>query len=215
MRRAPARLRQESRSRKSSECSVLAARGRARTTTSLPSRTSLSRHACRSRRVTRLRTTATPTDRLTTNPSLGSPLVASACTTTVGEPARRPRRVMAAKSRDRVSRDDKGSTKRVRERRARSGSEARATLASTVGEDGPSRSCAHPKPEAVSLVPATVVRLKRALAHEGGSTVGTTTGLSPCFRSPPERPRQVVSSGRYRSGGGPSHDTGGRQRGQT
>lgn len=98
------------------------------------------------------------------------------------DPARRPRRLIVAKSRERLRREERGSTRS--ERRARSGSEARATLASTVREDRAARARTHSQPKAVCLVPATVVWLEGALAHEGGSTMGTTTGLSPCFHRP-------------------------------
>jgi hypothetical protein len=46
-----------------------------------------------------------------------------------------------------------------------SGREALATLGTTRCEDGAARAGAHPKTEAVLLVPATVVRLERPLAH--------------------------------------------------
>ncbi len=76
---------------------------------------------------------------------------------------------------------------------ARSGSEARATLASTVREDRAAGARAHPQPKAVRLVPATVVWLERALAHEGGSTMGTAAGLSPSFTDPAARPGGVAA----------------------
>lgn len=44
--------------------------------------------------------------------------------------------------------------------------EAVATLTATGGQDGATRTGAHPQTEAVLLVPATVVRLVRTLAHE-------------------------------------------------
>lgn len=46
-----------------------------------------------------------------------------------------------------------------------SGRQALATLATTRGEDRTARAGAHPKTEAVLLVPTTVVRLERPLAH--------------------------------------------------
>jgi hypothetical protein len=46
-----------------------------------------------------------------------------------------------------------------------SGREALATLRTTRCEDGAARTGAHPKTEAVLLVPTTVVRLERPLAH--------------------------------------------------
>src|SRR5215218_3164820 len=61
-----------------------------------------------------------------------------------------------------------GSTRATRgghRRGRRSGREALATLATAGGDDGATRTGAHPKTEAVLLVPATVVRLERPLAH--------------------------------------------------
>jgi hypothetical protein len=46
-----------------------------------------------------------------------------------------------------------------------SGREALATLRTTGCEDGATGTGAHPKTEAVLLVPTTVVRLERPLAH--------------------------------------------------
>jgi hypothetical protein len=68
--------------------------------------------------------------------------------------------------------DGAGSTKAARYGHRRwgvspdgSGRQALATLAATGGEDGAARAGAHPKAEAVLLVPTTVVRLERPLAH--------------------------------------------------
>src|SRR3954469_2913922 len=76
----------------------------------------------------------------------------------VGRPARRPDRTTAVNSGRRRRRACAGNT---------SGGEVLATLAPTTGEDRPARAGTHPQPEAVGLGPAAVVRLERALAHEG------------------------------------------------
>src|SRR5687767_829343 len=76
----------------------------------------------------------------------------------VGRPARRPVRTTTVKSGRRRRRACAGST---------SGGELVATLATAGGEDGAPGPGAHPQPEAVGLGPAAVVRLERALAHEG------------------------------------------------
>src|SRR4029450_6282505 len=76
----------------------------------------------------------------------------------VGRPARRPDRTTAVNSGRRRRRACAGST---------SGGELGATLGPATGEDGAAGPGAHPQPEAVGLGPATVVRLERALAHEG------------------------------------------------
>ena len=56
----------------------------------------------------------------------------------------------------------------------RSGREALAALVTTGGDDGAPRTGAHPKTEAVLLVPATVVRLERPLAHWNDSGYSRT-----------------------------------------
>src|SRR5215210_8084561 len=76
----------------------------------------------------------------------------------VGRPTRRPDRTTAVNSGRRRRRACAGNT---------SGGELLAALAPTAGDDRPARAGAHPQPEAVGLGPATVVRLERALAHEG------------------------------------------------
>jgi hypothetical protein len=62
-----------------------------------------------------------------------------------------------------------------------SGRQALATLATTGGEDGAARTGAHPKTEAVLLVPATVVRLERPLAHwnDSGTCLEITLSTDP------------------------------------
>src|SRR5215212_733907 len=76
----------------------------------------------------------------------------------VGRPARRPDRTTAVISGRRRRRACAGNT---------SGGELLAALATTAGDDRAARTGAHPQPEAVGLGPTTVVRLERALAHEG------------------------------------------------
>src|SRR5688572_2408621 len=76
----------------------------------------------------------------------------------VGRPARRPDRTTAVNSGRRRRRACAGNT---------SGGELLAALATTAGDDRAARTGAHPQPEAVGLGPTTVVRLERALAHEG------------------------------------------------
>src|ERR671926_1991441 len=76
----------------------------------------------------------------------------------VGRPTRRPDRTTVVNSGRRRRRACAGNT---------SGGELLAALAPTAGDDRPARAGAHPQPEAVGLGPATVVRLERALAHEG------------------------------------------------
>ncbi len=76
----------------------------------------------------------------------------------MGRPARRPDRTTAVNSGRRRRRACAGNT---------SGGELLATLATTAGDDRAARTGAHAQPEAVGLGPAAVVRLERALAHEG------------------------------------------------
>jgi len=105
------RARQRSSSSPRSRYDAPAAPGCARTTSTLPSASvpTRSRIKCRSRRLTRLRVTAGPTDFDTTKPTRPGPvssrlLVAlstfgvTTCTTTSGPPARRPRRTACRKS---------------------------------------------------------------------------------------------------------------------
>lgn len=80
----------------------MAADGRARTTTREPSGTSAnrSRIRCRSRRLTRLRTTAGPTPFDTTKPTeVTPPVPVTTWVTREGPPALRPRRTVVLKSR--------------------------------------------------------------------------------------------------------------------
>ena len=116
----------------------------------------------RNRRRTRLRTTAPPTAFGTMNPNrLGQgSRRSSTCMTVCSMPTRRPRRVAARKSRDRVTRLALAS-------KGRSGGELVATLATPSREDGAACAGAHTKAEAVHLGTATVVRLEGSLAHSG------------------------------------------------
>src|SRR3954467_10561185 len=76
----------------------------------------------------------------------------------VDRPTRRPDRTTAVNSGRRRRRACAGNT---------SGGELLATLAPAGSDDRPTGPGAHPQPEAVGLRPAAVVRLERALAHEG------------------------------------------------
>src|ERR671916_3433618 len=88
----------------------------------------------------------------------------------VGRPARRPDRTTAVNSGRRRRRACAGNT---------SGGELLATLAATAGDDRPARTGAHAQPKAVGLGPAAVVRLERALAHEGLPLLMTSARCGP------------------------------------
>src|SRR3954452_6460809 len=75
----------------------------------------------------------------------------------VAPPTRRPDRTTAVNSGRRRRRACAGNT---------SGGELLAALAAAAGDGGATGAGAHPKPEAMGLGPAPVVRLERALAHE-------------------------------------------------
>ena len=126
------RLNAAPRSASSSAEVAPAAGGRARTTTALPGEScaSRARSRWRSRRLTVVRTTAPPTERETTTPARAGPspcstpdLTATVCTCTTsrrpGDPARRPRRTVARKSRLLLRRWEAGSTGSQAERLAR------------------------------------------------------------------------------------------------
>src|SRR6478735_2130866 len=159
------------RSRPSSEPEAEAAAGSARTTTSVPGGRSAScaRISARSRRVTRCRTTALPTFPDTTNPTRADPSGSlpgrgvSRWTTRRGDADRRPSRTTAANSSEVCRRLPAGSM--AGPARRPSGRQLGAALATAGGQDGAPGPGPHPQPEAVSLGPATVVRLVRALAH--------------------------------------------------
>ncbi len=139
------------------------------------------RISSRSRRFTRLRTTAEPTARLTTKPTFAgspestapcSPIGSRKCPATVEPPARRPARIASRKCSGRLIRDCCGSTETscaacvpVNAATAASHAQLRAALATTCGEDGPARPGAHTQPETMDLRPPTIVRLERTLAH--------------------------------------------------
>lgn len=129
-----------SRSRPSSAPDAPAADGRARTTTRDPAGRRVNRVAirCRNLRFTRFRATAEPTRRLTTNPTWVDTSVASRpWTTTVGVPARRPRRVVRRNSRPERSRWPAGSTAiRLRASGVPGG------VATTRSRDPPGSACA-------------------------------------------------------------------------
>jgi hypothetical protein len=150
-----------------------AAAGNTRTTTRAPGGNVASRAAirCRSWRRTRLRSTAPPTDRPTTNPARGASkgdgdegAASKRWTTRRGEAARRPDRAAAAKSERCRSRDAAGSM-RDPERRATSGRKALTALPTTRRKDGAAGASAHPQPESMGLCAPTIVRLERTLAH--------------------------------------------------
>lgn len=184
------------RSKRSSTASSSAARcslradaagGLARTTSRLP-RGIASRRArmrCLSLRRTRFLTTAPPTALLTTKPTSGGTSASRVfrCATSVGRPARLPRRIASANSSLRRIRDADGSTRTSpmygcrpslpdRSRLpgpagglASSDRQLRAALAAAGGQDRTAGPGAHAQPEAVGLRAATVVRLVSTLAH--------------------------------------------------
>jgi hypothetical protein len=121
----------------------------------------------RRRRRTSLRTVALPTARLTTNPTRGgsSRSMTTRWTTSVGRPARRPRRTAVANSAERRIRLGAGSTTSISTWAypSRSDSEPLATLAPAGGDDGAAGAGPHPQPESVRLVTAPVVGLECAL----------------------------------------------------
>ena len=83
----------------------------------------------------------------------------------------------------------------------RSGREALTTLATTRGEDRPPGAGAHPKAEAVLLVPATVVRLERPLAHwnDSGTCLETMSDKIDRRQGLPLEPRSAPSRNRVLS----------------
>jgi hypothetical protein len=174
-----------------------AAAGWARSTSRQPlgSEARRSRISSRSRRFTRLRTTAEPTARLTIKPTFaGSPertgpagAAASAepsepagsrrWPASTEPPARRPVRSTRRKSSARLILDCCGSTtppaqrgpracRPARPRRpAWSGAQLRAALTTACGKNSTASPGTHAQPEAMNLRPPTVVRLERTLAH--------------------------------------------------
>jgi hypothetical protein len=75
-----------------------------------------------------------------------------------------------------------------------SGRQALATLAAAGGEDGAARTGAHPKAEAVLLVPTTVVRLERPLAHwnDSGTCLEIALSTNPLIDLPLVQVLQVA-----------------------
>jgi hypothetical protein len=75
-----------------------------------------------------------------------------------------------------------------------SGRQALATLTATGGEDGAARTGAHPKAEAMLLVPTTVVRLERPLAHwnDSGTCLEITLSTNPLIDLPLVQVLQVA-----------------------
>lgn len=141
----------------SSSLVASAAAGNALTTRFPSSRSeSRSRTIWRNRRVTRCRTTEFPTALDTTNPTKDESLVRSTCTTSRGELALAPRRMVVEKSSDRRIRLRAGST---------SGRQAGATLTATRGNNRAASTGTHTHTESVCLGAAPVVRLVSALAH--------------------------------------------------
>ena len=162
----------------------------------------------RNRRLTRCRITLLPTDLPTTSPTRTSSPAEQAppdragrgtgrttCTTRVGRPARRPRRITWAKSDESRRRcsagnisvsghhdGDRCSDRRDvnGERTRASGRELAAALTATGGQDRAPRTGPHTQSEAVGLGPTTVVRLEGPLAH--GDSSKLLGGLAPASR---------------------------------
>jgi hypothetical protein len=180
-----------------------AAAGWARSTSRQPpgSEARRLRISSRSRRFTRLRTTAEPTARLTTKPTFaGSPErtapaesaapgagpASSRWPASMEPPARRPVRSTRRKSSVRLILDCCGSTAPPAQRRppgsvtrrpAWSDAQLRPALMTARGKDSTARPGTHPQPEAVDLGPPTVVRLECTLAHWS-----STSAMVICYR---------------------------------
>ena len=188
--RRRSRPRTRSRSAARSAWRAPAAAGCARNTSRQPpgSQATRLRISSRSRRFTRLRTTAEPTARLTTKPTFGpasvgtAPAGSSRAPATTAPPARRPERSVRRNSSGLLIRVCCGSTTPPAQPRlpatgpegpsvADSDGELLAALATARGEHGAAGPGTHPQAEAVDLRPPTVVRLERALAHWSSSTV--------------------------------------------
>ena len=179
---APARRSAASRSASRATAGASPAGGSARTTTRHPagSRSMRDRIRWRSRRFTRLRTTADPTPRLTTNPTSGSLArfaSGSRCTTRCIRPALEPWRTVIEKSSllrmrwTAVNKDD-------------SSGQLRASLAPAVAQNGAAGTGPHAQTEAVLAGTTTVVGLVRTLAHEWFLTQGVESSqtLAPVSR---------------------------------
>ena len=180
--RRSSRSRARSRSAARSAWRAPAAAGCARNTSKLPpgSAATRPRISSRSRRFTRLRTTAEPTARLTTKPTFGlvssgtAPAVSNRCPDRVAPPARRPERIVRLNSSGLLIRDCCGSTTQCQPSANNSGRDLLAALAAAGGKDGAAGAGAHPLTEAVHLRPPTVVRLERTLAHWNSRSLGKT-----------------------------------------
>ncbi len=160
---------------------ALADAGNARTTTSAPPGSAANRHRIRwrKRRCTRCRTTAPPTVRPTTKPTLGGASASpdrARCTTIEPHAARRPRFTAVAKSSRRVRRAAAGSNGGRDPGAGGSGRQLAATLEAPRSDDGAPGTGAHPQPEPVGPRAATVVRLERALALGHGCRSPGTRG---------------------------------------
>lgn len=129
------------------------------------------RATCRSRRATRCRCTADPTDFATTKPIRGpaslSPSDRSACTTRSRSTARTPFLTVDPNSADRVIRYGAGST--VSANRADSGSQRPPALTPAARHDRATRARTHPKAKSVHPRASAIVRLEGALALGHGS----------------------------------------------
>src|SRR5699024_5737863 len=146
--------------------------GRARTTIAAPGGRAArrGRTISRSRRVTRLRTTALPIFLDTTNPTRGasSPCVSRArCTTTWDRALRTPPRVTARNSSPVWSRrlDQFTAPRRLAPGPSGSSGKLGAALGAAGVQDRAAGAGAHAGAEAVLLGAAAEVRLERALAH--------------------------------------------------
>jgi hypothetical protein len=122
--------------------------------------------------------------------------------TTCEPPPRADQRAVRIGRRDGSRRTDgAGSAKAARQGHHRwvvspdgSGRQALATLTATGGEDGTARTGAHPKAEAVLLVPTTVVRLERPLAHwnDSGTCLEIALSTNPLIDLPLVQVLQVA-----------------------
>ena len=161
---------------------VVAARGSARTTRSIPAGVSASWAAarCRNRRLTRLRLTAFPSAPLTTNPmrgperhkpSLSDPTsgTCTAWTTSVGRLTRIPRLVVRWKSFELCILNRRGNTVVAQARM--SGGQTAAALAAPGRNDGTAGASPHPQTKAMGTAATPITRLECALGHGKTPTI--------------------------------------------
>ncbi len=185
--RRSSRPRTRSRSAARSAWRAPAAAGCARNTSKQPpgSEATRPRISSRSRRFTRLRTTAEPTARLTTKPTFGSassgtgPAASSRCAgqgraTGPAARAHRALELLRAPHPRLLRQHDPSSRRRSASWPAKSDGELLAALAAARGKDGAAGTGTHPLAETVDLGPPTVVRLERTLAHWNSRSLGTT-----------------------------------------